>query len=55
MASKKKLIKGIKTIEKRIKEHEKKLAEAFSEEGKNYLIKDLNRLKWQKEKKEKQL
>jgi len=55
MASKKKLLKGIKTIEKRIKEHEKKLAEAISEEGKHYLTKDINRLKWQKEKKEKQV
>lgn len=55
MASKKKLMKEIKTIEKRIKEHEKKLAEAESEEGKHYLIKDINRLKSQKERKEKQL
>jgi hypothetical protein len=55
MSSKKKRAKGIKTIEKVIKEHEKKLAEAISEEGRHYLIHDINRLKKQKEKKEDQL
>ena len=52
MASKKKTAKGIKTIEKRIKEHEQKLAQAGSEEARSYLIKDIERLKKQKEKKE---
>ena len=52
MASKKKTLKGIKTLEKRIKEHEKKLAQAISEEGRSYLVKDIGRLKKQKEKKE---
>lgn len=55
MASKKKTLKGIKTLEKVIKEHEKKLAEAPSEEGRLYLMKDIERLKKQKEKKEKQV
>ncbi len=55
MPSKKKIRKGIKTIEKRIKEHEQKLAEAISEEGRHYLIHDIGRLKKQKEKKEDQL
>lgn len=55
MASKKKKLKGIKTVEKRIKEHEQKLADAVSEEGRSYLIKDIERLKKQKEKKESQV
>jgi len=55
MSSKKKAFKGIKSIEKRIKEHEQKLAEAISEEGRQYLFKDIARLKKQKQKKEKQV
>ena len=55
MPSKKKIRRGIDSIGKRIKEHEKKLAEAISEEGRQYLIKDMGRLKKQKEKKESQL
>ncbi|MEW6294730.1 MAG: hypothetical protein AB1467_00340 [Candidatus Diapherotrites archaeon] len=55
MSSKKKAFKGIKSIEKRIKEHEQKLAEAISEDGRQYLFKDIARLKKQKEKKEEQL
>lgn len=55
MSSKKKIHRGISSIEKRIKEHEKKLAEAPSEEGRHYLFKDIQRLKKQKEKKEKQI
>lgn len=55
MSPKKKIARGIKTIEKRIKEHEQKLAQAISEEGRQYLIKDMGRLKKQKEKKEDQL
>ena len=55
MASKKKTLKGIKTLEKIIKEHEKKLAQAPSEEGRGYLIKYIERLKKQKEKKERQV
>lgn len=55
MASKKKARKAIKSIEKRIMEHEEKLAQAISEEGRHYLFKDIARLKKQKNKKEKQL
>jgi len=55
MSSKKKIRRGIDSIGKRIKEHEKKLAGAISEEGRQYLIKDMGRLKKQKEKKESQL
>lgn len=51
--SKKKIMQGIESIAKRIAEHEQKLAKARSEEGKSYLIKDIDRLKKQKEKKEK--
>jgi TATA-binding protein-associated factor Taf7 len=55
MSSKKKLKKGIETIEELLKAHEKKLAEAGSEELKGYFFKDIQRLRKQKEKKEKQL
>ena len=55
MASKKKALKGIETIGKIIKEHEQKLAQAPSEEGRRYLINDIERLKKQKEKKEKRI
>ncbi|MFH1256966.1 MAG: hypothetical protein V1494_06790 [Candidatus Diapherotrites archaeon] len=55
MPSKKKKLKGIASIEKRIKEHELKLAQAISEEGRQYLVKDINRLKKQKERKESQI
>ena len=55
MSSKKKMLKGIKSIEERIREHEEKFAQAISEEGRHYLIKDINRLKKQKEKKKRQL
>ena len=55
MASKNKLLKGIKTIEKRLKEHEEKLLRAVSKEGRLYLTKDIERLKKQKNKKEAQL
>ncbi len=53
--SKKKILKGIKSIEKSIKLHEQKLAKAGSEEGKRYLVKDIERLRKQKEKKETRL
>ncbi|MBU1120619.1 MAG: hypothetical protein ABIE23_01190 [archaeon] len=55
MASKKKALKGIKSIEKRLEEHEEKLAKAIPEEGMQYLTRDIHRLKKQKEKKERQL
>lgn len=55
MASKKKLKKGIKSLEKLLLVHEKKLKNAFSEEGAQYLLKDIERLKKQKNKKEKKL
>ncbi|HLD58511.1 MAG TPA: hypothetical protein VI977_02615 [archaeon] len=55
MASKKKTLKGIKSLEKIIKEHEQKLVEAPSEEGRAYLVKDIDRLRKQKEKKQKRL
>ncbi|MBI2598476.1 MAG: hypothetical protein HYW50_04740 [Candidatus Diapherotrites archaeon] len=55
MASKKKLLKGIKTIERRLKEHEEKLLKAVSEEGRLYLTKDIEMLKKQKKKKEMQV
>lgn len=55
MASKKKIIKGIESIGKRIAEHEEKLAKALSEDARSYLSKDIERLKKQKKKKEKQV
>lgn len=55
MASKKKLLKGIKSISQKISEHEKKLASPKYTEALSYLIKDIDRLKKQKEQKEKRL
>ena len=55
MTSKKKLLKGIESIEKLIKVHEIKLDIASSPEGRQYLIKDIERLKKQKIKKEQQV
>ena len=55
MSSKKKLSKGIQSINERIKEHEIKLSKATTVEGIYYLTKDIQRLKKQKDKKEKRI
>lgn len=48
-------MKGIESISQKISEHEKKLANPKYTEALSYLTKDINRLKKQKEQKEKRL
>ena len=55
MASKKKLKKGIATLEKRLEEHKQKFLSATNQDYRGYLIKDMNRIRKYKEKKEKRL
>lgn len=60
MGKKKKIIKGIKSFQKRIEEHKDKIKEYKESGGKNYALidyweKETERLKKQKEEEEKRL